>query len=32
MTSWFAGKLLPGERTTTTCTIDNPTNKKITNT
>ena len=30
MTSWFAGQLLPGERTTTTFTIDNPTNNTIT--
>ena len=30
MTSWFAGHLFPGERTTTTFTIDNPTNKTIT--
>jgi len=30
MTSWFAGQLLPGERTKTTFTIDNPTNKTIT--
>ena len=26
MTGWFAGQLLPGERTTTTFTIKNPTN------
>jgi len=30
MTSWFAGQLLPGERTTTTFTIDNPTNQTLT--
>ncbi|QLH03503.1 peptidase S8 [Nitrosopumilus cobalaminigenes] len=30
MTSWFAGHLLPGERTTTTFTIDNPTNDTLT--
>ena len=30
MTSWFAGQLLPGERTTTTFTIDNPTNHTLT--
>ena len=30
MTSWFAGQLLPGERTTTTFTIDNPTNNTLT--
>jgi len=30
MTSWFAGHLFPGERTTTTFTIENPTNKTIT--
>jgi len=30
MTSWFAGHLSPGERTTTTFTIENPTNKTIT--
>ena len=30
MTSWFAGHLFPGERTTTTFTIENPTNKIIT--
>jgi subtilisin family serine protease len=30
MTSWFAGQLLPGERTTTTFTINNPTNHTIT--
>jgi len=29
MTSWFAGQLFPGERTTTTFTIDNPTNNTI---
>jgi subtilisin family serine protease len=29
MTSWFAGQLLPGERTTTTFTIDNPTNDTL---
>ena len=26
-TSWFGGRLLPGERTTTTFTIENPTNE-----
>ena len=30
MTSWFAGQLLPGERVTTTFTINNPTNNTIT--
>ncbi len=30
MTSWFAGQLLPGERTTTTFTIDNPSNDTLT--
>jgi hypothetical protein len=30
MTSWFAGQLLPGERTTTTFTIENPTNQTLT--
>jgi len=30
MTSWFAGQLFPGERTTTTFTIDNPTNNTLT--
>ena len=30
MTSWFAGQLHPGERTTTTFTIDNPTNNTLT--
>ena len=29
MTSWFAGQLLPGERTTTTFTINNPTNQTL---
>jgi hypothetical protein len=29
MTSWFAGQLLPGERATTTFTIDNPTNDTL---
>ena len=29
MTSWFAGQLLPGERTTTTFTIKNPTNSTL---
>ena len=29
MTSWFAGQLLPGERTTTTFTIKNPTNDTL---
>ena len=29
MTSWFAGQLLPGERTTTTFTIENPTNETL---
>ena len=29
MTSWFAGQLLPGDRSTTTFTIDNPTNDTI---
>jgi len=29
MTSWFAGQLLPGERTTTTFTIKNPTNQTL---
>ena len=29
MTSWFAGQLLPGERTTTTFTIENPTNQTL---
>jgi hypothetical protein len=29
MTSWFAGQLLPGERTTATFTIENPTNQTI---
>ena len=30
MTSWFAGQLLPGDRTTTIFTIENPTNKTLT--
>jgi len=30
MTSWFAGQLLPGERSTTTFTIQNPTNQTLT--
>ncbi len=30
MTSWFAGQLSPGERTTTTFTINNPTNQTLT--
>jgi len=30
MTSWFAGHLLPGDRTTTTFTINNPTNQTLT--
>jgi subtilisin family serine protease len=30
MTSWFAGQLLPGERITTTFTINNPTNQTLT--
>jgi len=30
MTSWFAGQLLPGERTTASFTIDNPTNNTLT--
>ena len=30
MTSWFAGQLLPGDRTTSTFTINNPTNDTIT--
>ena len=29
MTSWFAGQLLPGDRTTTTFTIQNPTNDTL---
>ena len=29
MTSWFAGKLSPGERTSATFTIENPTNDEI---
>jgi hypothetical protein len=29
MTSWFAGQLIPGDRTTTTFTIDNPTNDTL---
>ncbi len=29
MTSWFAGQLLPGDRVTTTFTIDNPTNETL---
>jgi len=29
MTSWFGGQLVPGERTTTTFTIDNPTNQTL---
>ena len=29
MTSWFAGQLLPGERTTATFTIENPTNETL---
>ncbi|MFB5603455.1 MAG: S8 family serine peptidase [Candidatus Nitrosomaritimum aestuariumsis] len=29
MTSWFAGHLLPGEKTSTTYTIENPTEKPI---
>ena len=30
MTSWFAGQLLPGERTTTTFRIENPTDETLT--
>ena len=30
MTGWFAGQLLPGERTMTTFTIENPTSETIT--
>ncbi|MDE0831618.1 MAG: S8 family serine peptidase, partial [Nitrosopumilus sp.] len=30
MTSWFAGQLLPGEQTTATFTIENPTNEILT--
>jgi hypothetical protein len=30
MTSWFAGQLLPGERVTTTFTIENPSNETLT--
>ena len=30
MTSWFAGQLLPGDRTTATFTIENPTNDTLT--
>ncbi len=30
MTGWFAGQLLPGDRTMTTFTIENPTNETIT--
>ena len=30
MTSWFAGQLLPGDRTTTTFTVENPTNDTLT--
>ena len=30
MTSWFAGQLLPGDRVTTTFTIENPTNDTLT--
>ena len=30
MTSWFAGQILPGDRVTTTFTIDNPTNDTMT--
>ena len=30
MTSWFAGQLIPGERTTATFTIKNPTNNTLT--
>jgi len=29
LTSWFGGRLFPGERTTTTFTIENPTNSTI---
>lgn len=29
MTSWFAGQLLPGDRTTTSFTIDNPANNTL---
>ncbi|MDH5659262.1 MAG: S8 family serine peptidase, partial [Nitrosopumilus sp.] len=29
MTGWFAGQLLPGERTTTTFTVKNPTNNTM---
>ncbi len=29
MTSWFAGQLLPGDRSTTTFTIENPTNDTL---
>ncbi|MDC0883506.1 S8 family serine peptidase [Nitrosopumilus sp.] len=29
MTSWFAGQLLPGERTTSTFTIENPTDETL---
>ena len=31
MTSWFAGQLLPGERVTTTFTIENPTDEILDN-
>ncbi|MDC0036038.1 S8 family serine peptidase [Nitrosopumilus sp.] len=30
MTSWFAGQLSPGDRTTTTFTIENPSNQTLT--
>ncbi len=30
MTSWFAGQLLPGDRTTATFTVENPTNDALT--
>jgi len=30
MTSWFAGQLFPGDRTTSTFTIENPTNQTLT--
>ncbi|HEY5735017.1 MAG TPA: S8 family serine peptidase [Nitrosopumilus sp.] len=30
MTSWFAGQLLPGERSTTTFTVENPTDDYLT--
>ena len=29
MTSWFAGQLLPGDRVTSTFTIENPTNDTL---